>query len=154
METQMSADDGKTLRLERVIRAPVKEVYDAWTIPERTAAWFGPEGVTVTDYAMDVRPGGQWYTVMNLPDGNKPRVSGVYRAIEPNRRLVFTWAWDQEDGRRGHETEVTVTFEPVGDDTRLILVQTAFAEPVYRDNHQKGWTSTLNDLERVLKKAA
>jgi uncharacterized protein YndB with AHSA1/START domain len=87
---------------------------------------------------------------MKLPDGNQPEVSGVYRAIEKNKRLVFTWAWKQEDGSRGHETEVTVTFEPVGKHTKLTLVQTLFAEEVHRDNHSKGWESTFNSLEKYL----
>jgi uncharacterized protein YndB with AHSA1/START domain len=87
---------------------------------------------------------------MKLPDGNQPEVSGVYRAIEKNTRLVFTWAWKQEDGSRGHETEVTVTFEPVGKHTKLTLVQTLFAEEAHRDNHRKGWESSFNSLEKYL----
>ena len=55
---------------------------------------------------------------MKLPDGNQPEVSGVYRAIEKNKRLVSTWAWTAEGRRARHETEVTITFEPVGKHTR------------------------------------
>jgi uncharacterized protein YndB with AHSA1/START domain len=146
----MNGDADRTLKLERIIRAPVDEVFDAFVVPERLAAWWGPEGCTIPDYSMDVRPGGRWRTVMLLPDGNRPEVSGVYREIEKNKRLVFTWAWKQEDGSRGHETVVTVTFEPAGKNTKLILEQAVFAEAVHRDNHQKGWESTFDSLEQYL----
>ncbi len=149
----MNVHDNRTLRLERVIPAPVEKVFDAFIVPEQLAAWWGPEYCTIPDYSMDVRPGGKWRTVMKLPDGNQPEVSGVYRAIEKNKRLVFTWAWKQEDGSRGHETEVTITFEPVGKSTKLTLVQTPFAEEVHRDNHSKGWESSFNSLEKYLASA-
>jgi len=149
----MNVHDNRTLRLERIIPAPVERVFEAFIVPEQIAAWWGPEYCTIPDYSIDVRPGGKWRTVMKLPDGNQPEVSGVYRAIEKNKRLVFTWAWKQEDGSRGHETEVTVTFEPVGKHTKLTLVQTLFDEEVHRDNHLKGWESTFNSLEKYLASA-
>jgi uncharacterized protein YndB with AHSA1/START domain len=144
----------RTLQIERVIRAPIDIVFDAFTVPEQLASWWGPEGVTIPDYSMDVRPGGAWRTVMLQPGGNKVEVSGVYRTIEKNKRLVFTWAWKQEDGSRGHETEVVVTFEPQGKNTKLTLVQSVFAETVHRDRHGEGWESTFNALEKYLAKAA
>jgi len=149
----MNVHDNRTLRLERIIPAPIERVFEAFIVPEQIAAWWGPEYCTIPDYSIDVRPGGKWRTVMKLPDGNQPEVSGVYRAIEKNKRLVFTWAWKQEDGSRGHETEVTVTFEPVGKHTKLTLVQTLFAEEVHRDNHLKGWESSFNSLEKYLASA-
>lgn len=146
----MNKTEDRILRIERTIRAPVDEVFAAFVIPERLARWWGPEGVTIPEYTMDVRPGGKWRTVMLLPDGNKPEVSGVYRSIEKNKRLVFTWAWKQEDGSRGHETEVTVTFEPAGKHTKLTLVQSVFVETVHRDRHGEGWQSSFNSLEAFL----
>jgi uncharacterized protein YndB with AHSA1/START domain len=146
----MNGAADRTLRLERIIHAPVERVFNAWTVPEQLAAWWGPEGATIPDYEMDVRPGGRWRTVMKLPDGNAPEVSGVYRAIEKNRRLVFTWAWTRADGSRGHETEVTVTFEAVPGGTRLVLVQQVFQSREQRDNHGKGWESTFDALAKWL----
>ncbi len=146
----MNANENRTLRLQRVIRAPVERVFEAWTVPEQVAQWWGPEYAEIPEYSLDVRPGGKWYTVMKLPDGSLPRVSGEFRAVEKNKRLVFTWAWQQDDGSRGHETEVTVTFEPVGKHTRLTLVQALFVETVHRDRHGEGWTSTFKSLEQYL----
>jgi uncharacterized protein YndB with AHSA1/START domain len=149
----MNTVTDRTLRLERIIRAPVEEVFNAWIVPEQIASWWGPEYATIPEYSIDARPGGKWRTVMLQPTGNKVEASGVYRLIEKNKQLVFSWAWKQEDGSRGHETEVTVTFEPVGNNTKLTLVQTVFVEVEHRDRHAEGWTSTLNSLEQYLAKA-
>ena len=150
----MNKDADRTLQMERVISAPVAEVFDAFVIPEQLASWWGPEGVTIPDYSMDVRPGGKWRTVMLLPDGTRPEVSGVYRTIEKNRLLVFTWAWKQDNGSRGHETEITVTFEASGENTRVTLVQSLFAETGHRDRHAQGWSSSFDSLEKYFSRAA
>jgi uncharacterized protein YndB with AHSA1/START domain len=62
---------------------------------------------------------------------------------------VLTWGWQQEDGSRGHETEVALTFQPVAGGTRMRLVQSLFVSKEQRDMHNRGWTSSLNDLERM-----
>ena len=67
----------------------------------------------------------------------------------PPRRLVFTWAWE-ENGKRGHETEVTVIFQPDGKGTRMRFVQQLFDSVEQRQNHDRGWTSRFNDLARIL----
>ena len=140
----------KTLRIERVFAATPEEVFDAWTVPEQLAAWWGPDGVTIPEKSIDLREGGNWRTVMQNSDGSRFIVSGVYRTIDRPKRLVFTWAWDQDDGSRGHETEVTVTLEPAGSGTRLTLLQKIFANTEQRDMHREGWTSSFDCLERFV----
>ena len=60
---------------------------------------------------------------MRSPDGKLRTVSGIYNLIDRPRRLVFTWGWDDDEGLRGHETEVTVTLEAHARRHRLKLVQ-------------------------------
>ncbi len=107
------------------------------------------EGFDVPSHHLDVRPGGRWRTTMRSPDGKLRTVSGVYNTIEPPRRLVFTWGWDDDNGVRGHETEVTVTFEPTPGGTRLKLVQQVFQDREVRDLHNGGWASSFNKLQRL-----
>jgi uncharacterized protein YndB with AHSA1/START domain len=141
--------EDQVLRLERMIAAPPERLFELWTEPGELVKWWGPDGYDIPEHALDVRPGGRWRTTMRSPEGTRHTVSGVYRAIEPPRRVVFTWAWDQDDGSRGHETEVTVTFEPAPGGTRLVLLQQTFQNAQARDNHQKGWTSSLDCLARA-----
>jgi len=64
---------------------------------------------------------------MHSPDGKITTVSGIYRAIEP-RPLVLHLEAGTRNGTRGHETEVTVTFEPAPGGTRMVLVPQTFVD--------------------------
>lgn len=138
------------LRLERLIAAPPERVFAHWVEPALLVKWWGPEGYDIPDHALDIRPGGHWRTTMRSPDGKLHVVSGLYRRIEPPRHLAFSWAWE-ENGARGHETEVEVSFEPAPGGTRLTIVQKEFATAHSRDLHAQGWGSTLNCLAETVK---
>jgi uncharacterized protein YndB with AHSA1/START domain len=142
--------DDNVLRLERLIAAPPEKVFAFWTVPEDLVRWWGPDGYDVPVHDMDVRPGGQWHTTMRAPEGTLHTVSGIYRTVDAPRRLVFTWGWDDEDGMRGDDTEVTVTLEPAPGGTLLLLEQQPFESAESRDSHAKGWASSLQCLDRTL----
>jgi uncharacterized protein YndB with AHSA1/START domain len=139
----------RVLEIERLIPAPPERVFEYWTEPELLARWFGPEGCDVPTRNLDVRPGGKWRTTIRSPEGKLRTVSGVYNLIDRPRRLVFTWGWDDDDGARGHETEVTVTLEPTPGGTRLKLVQQLFQTSEARNLHNGGWTSSLNKMQKL-----
>ena len=67
---------------------------------------------------------------MHAPDGEVHRVGGVYREVEPNSRLVYTWAWESTPER---ESLVTVEFRPSGEGTELLLTHQRFADIEARD---------------------
>ncbi|MEX0853634.1 MAG: SRPBCC domain-containing protein [Bauldia sp.] len=139
----------RTLIIERVFKAPPERVFKAWTDPKILVAWWGPEGFNTPDAKLDVRVGGAWRSTMVGPKGEAHVCSGVYREIAPPKRLVMTWGWEA-DGRRGHETVIELTFEQVGAGTRMRLIQSLFENAEQRDSHNMGWSSSFNDLERVL----
>lgn len=139
----------RTLIIERVFKASPEKVFKAWTDPAILIRWWGPEGFETPECEMDVRTGGSWRTTMISPKGDGHTVSGIYREISPPTRLVMTWGWEQ-DGERGHETVIEITFEPVSSGTKMRLVQGIFESQNARDMHSEGWNSTLNDLERLL----
>jgi uncharacterized protein YndB with AHSA1/START domain len=139
----------RVLEIERLIPAPPERVFEYWTEPELLAQWFGPEGFDLPTRNLDVRPGGKWRTTMRSPEGKLRTVSGVYNLIDRPRRLLFTWAWDDDEGMRGHETEVTVTLEPTPGGTRLKLVQQLFQTGEVRNLHNGGWVSSFNKLEKL-----
>jgi uncharacterized protein YndB with AHSA1/START domain len=138
------------LHIERLIAAPPERVFAHWVEPALLVKWWGPEGYDIPAQSLDPHPGGAWRTTMRSPQGKRMTVSGVYRAIEKPKRLVFTWAWEDEHGARGHETEITVEFAAAPGGTRLTITQQAFATAERRDQHQHGWNSTLDCLENLL----
>jgi len=100
-----------TLRLERLIPAPPEILFALWTEPAQLVKWWAPDGYEAAVHTFDARPGGRWRIVLRGADVGSLALSGVYRIVEPPRRLAFTWAWENENGARGHETEVLVTFD-------------------------------------------
>ena len=138
------------LQLDRLIAAPPDKVFNYWTDPTLLMRWWGPEGFDTPEADMDVREGGAWRTVMRTPQGERKPVSGVYRVIDKPHRLVFTWAWDDEQGKRGQETEVTVTFVAAPGGTKLTLTQQQFATVDSRDGHGKGWSSSFDCLAKAI----
>jgi glutathione S-transferase len=139
----------RTLVIERVFKASPEKVFKAWTDPAILVNWWGPEGFKAPECKMDVRVGGAWRATMVAPDGQQHISSGVYREISPPKRLVLTWAWE-EAGKRGHETVVEIDLESTKGGTKMRLVQSVFETMNSRDMHNQGWTSSFNDLERVL----
>ena len=147
--TEASADT--TLTIVRSFEAPMDAVFEAWTKPEQLARWWGPEGVHVPEFKLDVRDGGNWRTVMRGSQGDNI-VSGTYREVSPPDRLVFTWAWEN-DGERGYETVITISLRDLGGRTELTLTQEAFETVESRDNHGFGWNSSFDCLDGYLAEA-
>ena len=141
----VAGESERTLIIERVFRASPDRVFRAWTDPAILVKWWGPAGYTTPELSLDVRPGGAWRTAMCSPDGSAHPVSGVFREINPPNRLVITWAWE-EDGKRGHETEIELTFSAVAEGTRMRLIQRVFQSREARENHRWGWTQSLDKL--------
>ncbi|MEX1206780.1 MAG: SRPBCC domain-containing protein [Dongiaceae bacterium] len=140
----------RELVLTRVFDAPREKVFGAWTDPAKLACWLGPKGYTVPHCEMDVRPGGAWRTCICSPKGTDHWVQGRYREVVAPERLVFTWAWEDEHGKPGHETVVAVDFRARGDKTELTLTHSVFESAKSRDAHKSGWSSSLDCLAEYL----
>jgi uncharacterized protein YndB with AHSA1/START domain len=138
-----------TLRLERLIPSPPEVLFALWTEPAQLLRWWAPEGYEPSIHSLDMRPGGRWRIALRRPDGGLLAMSGVYRIVEPPHRLGFSWAWEDENGVRGHETEVTVSFEATPGGTRLLLLHQHFENKQTRDRHHVGWSSSYDRLTRI-----
>ena len=87
---------------------------------------------------------------MRDPQGGEHWLGGVYREIVPHKLLVMTHAWDDESGKPGPETIVTVRFEDLGDRTRITVEQTGFDSEASREGHLGGWSECLDLLAEHL----
>jgi uncharacterized protein YndB with AHSA1/START domain len=145
----MSKPQSPSLTLKRRLKAPAQKVFAAWTEPEQLVRWFGPaettDGTVRAD--MDVRVGGRYRISFKTGDGEYHEVAGVYHEVVPNERLVFSWAWHTTAER---ESLITITLKPDGDGTILTFHQERFFDEKARDGHLRGWTGTLEKLERYL----
>jgi uncharacterized protein YndB with AHSA1/START domain len=133
------------LTIKRRFSAPPEKVYAAWIDPAKMSRWLGPPDVIKVNTTTDVTVGGR-YTIQMIVPSDEHNVSGVYREIVPNRKLVFTWAWRSTPER---ESLVTVTFTPDGDGTLMTLHHEQFFDEAARDNHEKGWTVIMDRLDAL-----
>ena len=136
-----------SLTIKRRFNAAPAKVFAAWTDPEKVKRWMGPGEVKVLNAEIDARKDGRFRWVMLAPNGEHHDVSGVYREVIANEKLVFTWAWVSTPER---ESLVTVTFKPDGSGTLMTLLHEQFFDEQARDNHNKGWTSAVDKMEQYL----
>ena len=136
-----------SLTIKRRLKAPPAKVYAAWTDPEKMTRWMGPGEIKTARAESDTRVGGRYRVVMRTADGEEHDVSGVYREVVANEKLVFTWAWKTTPER---ESLVTVLLKPDGAGTLLTLTHEQFFDEQARNNHEKGWTGSLDKLEKFL----
>lgn len=150
MATGIEEMQDKVLTLSRTFDAPRELVFKAWIEPEHFARWCAPAAFDVVRNSADVRRGGVWWSLMKASDGEECSVSGVYREVDAPKKLVFTYAHELPGGGYGPETLVTVTFEALGNRTRLNLRQAIFDTVENRVAHSMGWTECLDRLAEFL----
>jgi uncharacterized protein YndB with AHSA1/START domain len=142
-QSAAAARSKPSLTITRKLPAPPERCFRAWTDPEALRHWFGPGNVEVLLAEMDPRVGGRYRILARSPDGQEHDVSGEFREVVANRKLVFTWAWRSTPER---QSVVTVEFAPVGAETALTLTHEQFADEAARDRHRHGWTGVLDKL--------
>ncbi|WP_374947820.1 SRPBCC domain-containing protein [Agreia sp.] len=110
------------LTITRSFAATPQAVFDAWTNPEKFAVWFGTDGVDVPaeTLSLDVRPGGSWSAVMQLPDDTSISWVGEYVEVEAPSHLVMTITDNPSDDARG---VITVDLAEVVGGTEMIMSQ-------------------------------
>ena len=136
-----------SLTIKRRLNAPPAKVFAAWTDPDKVKGWMGPGEVKATHVESDPRTGGRYRWVMRAPSGEEHDVSGVYREVIANEKLVFTWAWKSTPER---ESLVTVLLKPDGDGTLLTLTHEQLFDEATRDSHRNGWNGALDKMDKFV----
>jgi uncharacterized protein YndB with AHSA1/START domain len=140
---------GLTLHLEMVLRARTERVFAACVQPGKLAEWWGPAGFTSPSLDLDVREGGRYRITMQPPDGEAFHLRGEYREVDPPRRLVYTFEWEEPDPE-DQETVVTLSFLDPREGTKLGLDQGPFATEARLALHEAGWTESFERLDQSL----
>jgi uncharacterized protein YndB with AHSA1/START domain len=147
---QSTTQDRPSLHLSRHYPVAPEKVWRAWTDPQALSVWFGPgQTKSVTRAEMDVRSGGRYAIGFRTTDGEQHQVSGVYEEVVAHRKLCFTWAWQSTPER---VSLVTIELRPTPQGCELDFRHDRFFDQEARDNHERGWTSTLEKLERFLQR--
>ena len=137
------ADD--ELLITRSFDAPADVVFSLWTDPEHFKHWMGPGKYQCRQAHMDVRVGGAYRGMIYADDTGESWFGGVYREIEPNKRLVFTFKWDTGPHSEV-DTLITITFQERDGKTTQLFHQTPFLSVERRDAHVGGWNGAFDKL--------
>lgn len=125
--------------VEREIRIAARPeiVFRYFVEPSRMARWLGPAT------ALDARPGGAIQLGVSGVHGG----SGQFVEVDPPRRIVFTWGWDEPSHPiPPGSTRVVVDLTPDGDGTLLRFRHLDLPADAV-DDHAEGWAYYLGRLE-------
>ena len=135
--------------ITRTFDAPRALVFKAWSAAEHMVRWLGPKNFSAPHCTMDFRPGGAYRACICSPEGKEYWMRGIYSEIVEPERIAFTFSWEEE-GERGRENLITVTFAEQGGKTRMTFRQAFFESIEQRDSHHEGWSECIDRLAQFL----
>jgi uncharacterized protein YndB with AHSA1/START domain len=159
----MATASGKEVSITRILDAPRKMVWKAWTDPSQMVKWWGPKTFTSPSCKMDFRVGGKYLFCMRSPDGKDFWSTGVYREIEPLNKIVYTDSFADEKGnvvpatQYGFDSDfplemlVTVTFEESEGKTKLTLRHVGMPAGEMSRLATLGWNESFDKLAETLR---
>jgi uncharacterized protein YndB with AHSA1/START domain len=148
----MAQTEKLSLQIKRLFKAPRDRVYAAWTDSAQMKQWFGPENVQTRNLIADARVGGEFLWDLVNPEGENMTIRGENRELQPSRKIVFTWQWQDDEDWENHTSIVTVELDDADGGTELRLTHEQLPNEASRDGHTRGWNSALDKLERFFTK--
>ena len=126
--------------MEAAIGAPLKKVWEYWTLPEHITQWsFASDEWHTPSAENDLRAGGKFLSRMEARDGSMGfDFAGVYDEVTEGKSISYTLG----DGRK-----VQVIFAENGDSTKV--VETFDPEAINPVEMQKGgWQAILDNFKK------
>lgn len=151
MSAQLSDHE---LLITRTFNAPASLVFSMWSDPAHFKNWMGPESFTCRKVEMDFRVGGAYRAMIYSNAHGENWFGGVYKEIEPDKRIVLTFVWDSGGPSDGVEQLVTILFREIDGKTEQIFHQTRIRNVEARDSQMGGWTSAFNKQKFYVEKTA
>lgn len=90
MIKEIKIDPKLDLIFERTTSLSIEKLWKAWTQPDTLMKWFCPKPWKVTECRIELYPGGEFFTLMQGPEGEKMPNNGCYLEIIENKKLVWT----------------------------------------------------------------
>jgi uncharacterized protein YndB with AHSA1/START domain len=131
-EVKVERNEGREIRVSRVLDAPRELVWKALTDPAHVGVWWGPDGFTTTTHRIDVRPGGSWVYTMHGPDGQDYPNAMMFREVVAPERLSYRHGTSEEENP-DEDFGAVVTLEDLGDGRTRITMTSLFPSDEARE---------------------
>ena len=143
--------DETVAQVRRYLAASPARVFAAFADAALVRRWLTPSREVALDIVhFDFRVGGSYRFAYRVPGREPMVVTGVYRAIEPPSRIVFSWDIQPPDEHAGIRSEVTVTLTPQGTGTDLLIRHAQLTAPGARERHAAGWNGAIDHLAAMV----
>ncbi len=154
-QTGIIAEPGRQeIVITRFFDAPRMSVFRAYADPWLISEWWGPKRYSTIVENMDVRPGGIWRFINRDAEGNEYAFHGVYHAVRPPEKLVYTFEFE---GMPGHAALETVSFEEIDGKTRMtsrsVYQSVEDRDEMLREGMEEGVAETMDRLAELLAKS-
>lgn len=149
----MTVHPSAQLCVTRIVAAPRRRVFHAFSDPEEFAAWWGPNGNALHDVVLDVRTGGSMRWSEVFVDDPDLWTNGTIELTEvvDGELLdgVMRISGTLPGGNEPFETRMRIAFNDEGDAaTRLEITQ--WLPETHVAPTTNGWDESLSKLDRVL----
>ena len=139
-----------SLTLKRRLKAAPAQVFSAWTDPEKLIHWFGPSETIAGSVQ---RRDGRARRAAATASASRPRTANITRSAASTARSCRPAGWSSPGPGTRRPSASRSSPSPMaedGDGTILTLHHEQFFDEKARDGHQRGWTGTLEKLDRYL----
>jgi uncharacterized protein YndB with AHSA1/START domain len=139
------------MTLVRQMAASPETVFDLISTPEGIAQWWGPDDGPVLIAEFDARVGGRFRVRFRMLNGTEHECSGEVLELVRPVRLVTTWRWNENEGEAPSQIEITL--KAAGRGCEMVFTHALLPDPATAKGHEKGWSGSLDKLERHLRAA-
>jgi len=138
-----------TVKLHRVLTAPLERVYRAFLDADAMAKWLPPHGFTCKVYQLDAKVGGTYkMSFTNFSTGHSHYFGGKYLELIPNTLIRNTDVFD--DPSLPGEMITTVSLKQVSVGTEVHITQEGIPAAIPVEGCYLGWQESLTLLAQLV----
>ena len=138
-----------TIRLHRVLRAPIERVYKAMVDRDALCRWMPPYGYLGTIDRIDVAVGGSYHmSFINFGTGHSHSFECTFLELIPGQRIRMADKFD-DPGLAGEMTK-TITLRKVMCGTELEIVHEGLPPSIPAEMCYLGWQESLSQLAKLV----
>ena len=138
-----------TVKLHRVFTSTPEKIYRAFVDGDAWVRWLPPKGFVAKLYEQNPVVGGNWrMSFTNFTTGYAHSFGGVYKVLEPNKKLSYTATFDTP--ALPGEMTTTVNIRAVSCGVEVNIVQEGIPEMIPVESCYLGWQESLQFLAALV----